>query len=162
MKKSFIIMFLCANLTHQGAVMADDDDHHPPKCNDCGVITAVQTRATGGGIGLGAAAGALAGGLLGNQAGKNDALANTVGGTAATIIGVAGGALSGHYAEKAVSGATEWDVTVRMNNGETRTVTMKSDPNLQSGEKVRIAEGSVVRYQEPAGEKKSDDEDDDD
>ncbi|CAK0761361.1 outer membrane lipoprotein SlyB [Gammaproteobacteria bacterium] len=162
-KNKVITNFLCVAtlLTHQSVVRADDNDQdQKQKCNNCGVVTAIQIRESSGGPGLGAAAGALAGGLLGNQAGKSDAVSNTVGGTAAAIIGAAGGALTGHYAEKAMSDTKEWNVTVRMNNGETNTVTMKSDPNVQTGDQVRVAGGALVRLQEATRTKEKELDDD--
>ena len=138
-----------------------EDGRRAPRCLDCGVVTAIQAVENSAGGGLGAAAGALAGGLLGNQAGKTDTASNTIGGTAATILGLAGGAVAGHYAEKAMAGK-EWNISLRMNNGETRTVNTKSEPTVRVGDTVRIADGAVVRYQEAQVQKKSDDEDEDD
>lgn len=160
-KKSFINAIFCAatvTFAVQSIVNADDDDK--PKCPNCGVVTAIQAQESSGGPGLGAAAGALAGGLIGNQAGKNDSVSSTVGGTAAAIIGAAGGALTGHYAEKAMRGNKEWAITVRMNSGETRTVNMKSDPNVQTGDRVTVAEGMVTRLQDTKKFKSDHDDDD--
>ena len=83
------------------------------------------------------------------------------GSTAATIAGVAGGVISGHYAEKALRDSKEWNVTVKMENGTTRTVAMKSDPNLQPGEKVRVSENNVERYKAAAKKSDADHEDHD-
>jgi len=83
---------------------------------------------------------------LGNQVGKGETAAATVGGTAATLLGVAGGALGGHYAEKALSSSKGWNVAVQMDNGATRTVTLQSEPKVRPGERVRVSEGGVVRY----------------
>jgi len=156
MKKHLISMALCVGTlcVPQGMLWADDNDHKPT-CADCGVVTAVQPVEKTGGSGLGAAAGALAGGLLGNQAGKTDAATSTIGGTATTILGVAGGAVTGHYAEQALRGSKEWNVMVRMDNGETRTVNMKSEPSVKTGDRVRVAEGSVVRDQTPVTNQKA-------
>lgn len=162
MKKKIIYSVLTAMSLFTSGTPWADDERKTPKCPDCGVVTAVQVVENTGGSGLGAAAGALAGGLLGNQAGKTETANNTIGGTAATILGVAGGAITGHYAEKAMGGAKEWNVTVRMNNGETRTVNTKSEPNFQPGDTVRVADGAVVRYQKAQVQKKSNDDDEDD
>ena len=95
----------------------------------------------------------MAGGLIGNKVGD--------GGTAATVAGVAGGALTAHYAEKAMTGGSkEWKVTVQMKNGETRTVMLKTEPSVKSGDQVRVSDGNVVAYKETP--KKSKDHDDDD
>lgn len=142
-----------------GVLQADDDDDH--RCKDCGVVTAIEAVETSGGSGLGAAAGAVAGGLLGNQVGKTETAASTVGGTAATILGVAGGALSGHYAEKAVRGGKAWTVAVRMDSGDTQTLTMQSEPKVQAGDRVRVTKDGVVPYK-GAGKKSESDDDDHD
>lgn len=161
MTKKLLYSAISALLLISGAPRADDD-RKASKCPDCGVVTAVQEGENSGGSGLGAAAGALAGGLLGNQAGKTETASNTIGGTAATILGVAGGAIAGHYGEKAMAGSQEWNVTVKMNNGEIRTVNTKSAPTVKPGDTVRIADGAVVRYQEARTQKKSDNDDEDD
>lgn len=161
MTKKLLYSAISAILIISGTSQADDD-RKASKCPDCGVVTAVQAGENPSGSGLGAAAGALAGGLLGNQAGKSETASNTIGGTAATILGVAGGAITGHYAEKAMAGSKEWNITVKMNNGETRTVNTKSEPTVQPGDTVRIADGTVVRYQEARSQKKSDDDEEDD
>jgi outer membrane lipoprotein SlyB len=150
MRNRFLATFLlcvATALSPVGVVQADDDHDDAPKCSDCGVVTAVQVVEKSGGSGLGAAAGAIAGGLLGNK--------TTDGNTVATVAGVAGGALSGHLAEQALRKGKEWNVMVKMSNGETRTVTMTADPKVQAGTQVRVSEGSVVAYKA----KSSDDSD---
>ncbi len=151
MKTPFLTTLFClSTIFCQMEAWADSDDKQ--SCGDCGVVSAVQvTEKSGEGSGLGAAAGALAGGVLGNKVGG--------GGTAATIAGVAGGALAGHYGEKAVrNGGKEWNVTVKMDNGSNRTVTTTSEPTVRSGDRVRVAGSTVVRY-EGEGKKSGTDHD---
>ena len=146
-KKYLISLIFCTTLfATQTIVKADDDDK--AKCPNCGVVTAIQVQESSGGPGLGAAAGALAGGLIGNQAGKSETISNSVGGTAAAIIGAAGGAITGHYAEKAIRSSKEWLITVKMNSGDTRTINMKSEPNVQTGDRVTVAADSVTKITE--------------
>ena len=86
-------------------------------CNNCGKVTEVRTiKVEGEGSGLGAVAGGVAGGLLGNQVGKG------TGKTLLTVAGAAGGAYAGHQVEKKVKDKTEYEVVVRMDNGETRQI----------------------------------------
>jgi outer membrane lipoprotein SlyB len=156
MKKSLLTGLFCATvaLCPLTSLWADDDDHeHHRSCNDCGVVTSVQAVASGA-SGLGAAAGALAGGLAGHQASKGD--------TATTVLGVAGGALTAHYAEKALTSTSEWTIAVRMDSGDARTVTVKSEPTVKPGERVRVGNGSVTRYEEAARKGKSEHEDEKD
>lgn len=106
-------------------------------CENCGVVTAVE--AVGGGSGMGAAAGALAGGAIGNQAG--DAAGSSMIGT---VLGAVTGAVGGHYTEKAVRGSNGWKVSVRMDNGNTRIVSMKKQPKVKIGDKVSVEGNEVV------------------
>jgi outer membrane lipoprotein SlyB len=91
------------------------------------------------GIGLGSIAGAVVGGVLGNQVGSGS------GRTAATIAGAAGGGLVGHQMEGNMAAANQaYQVTVRMDNGSIQTLTQEAQPNVQIGERVRLADGVIV------------------
>jgi outer membrane lipoprotein SlyB len=115
-------------------------------CRNCGVVTAIQAVAQGA-SGLGAAAGAAAGGLLGNQASQTET-GSTLGGTASALLGMAGGAIAGHYAEQAVSGGKSWKVAVRMSNGETRTISMNAAPKFRIGTRVQVQGTKVTPISE--------------
>lgn len=109
-------------------------------CNNCGQVVQVQeVKVEGQGSGLGAVAGGVAGGLLGNQIGKGS------GKTVATVAGVAGGAYAGHQVEKKVKESSEYQVVVRMDTGETRTVKYTEKPAFLSGDRVRIDNGVLTR-----------------
>ena len=85
-------------------------------CASCGVVesvTAVQQKGQGSGIGV--VAGGVAGGLLGNQIGGGN------GKTAMTVLGAIGGGFAGNEVEKRVRTETVYDVTVRMDDGSTRS-----------------------------------------
>lgn len=113
---------------------------HAASCNNCGKVSEVRTvKVEGEGSGLGAVAGGVAGGLLGNQLGKG------TGNTVATVAGVAGGALAGHVVEKKVKEKTEYEVVVRMDNGETRTVRYADKPAFIAGDRVRLENGNLSR-----------------
>lgn len=94
------------------------------------------------GLGMGALAGAAVGGVLGSQVGSGS------GKTAATVAGVAGGALVGHEMEKRARSADRvYRVTVRMDDGSLQTLVQETLPQVQIGERVRLANGVIVeRY----------------
>ncbi|MEC5163808.1 outer membrane lipoprotein SlyB [Janthinobacterium sp. CG_23.3] len=107
-------------------------------CNNCGVIESVReikTRAEGSGVG--AAGGAVLGGLLGNQVGGGH------GRQLATVAGAIGGAVAGNQIEGHVKASTSYDVTVRMENGESRVIHQNSQPNWSTGSQVRIVDGAI-------------------
>lgn len=110
-----------------------------------GTIESIQvTQADSGRTsGAGAVAGALVGALAGNQVGSGS------GRTAATVAGGVGGALVGNNIEKsrnAGGGQEMYQVNVRMDNGEYRTVVQDSVYDLRVGNRVRLVDGRVYRY----------------
>jgi outer membrane lipoprotein SlyB len=110
-----------------------------------GVIESIQvTQADGGRTsGGGAVVGALVGALAGNQIGSGS------GRTAATVAGGVGGAVVGNNIERnrnAGSGQEMYQVNVRMDNGEYRTVVQDSVYDLRVGNRVRLVDGRVYRY----------------
>lgn len=110
-----------------------------PVCADCGLVESVrEVKAPADPSGLGAAAGGVVGGLLGNQVGKGS------GRTIATLIGIAGGAYAGHQVEKTQRTTSRWEVGVRMENGEHRTVTLDAEPVWRTGDKVRLQGNRLV------------------
>lgn len=91
------------------------------------------------GIGLGTVAGAAVGGLLGNQVGSGS------GRTAATVAGAAGGALAGHQMEKNARGSDQvYRITVRMDDGTVQTLAQETAPQVAAGDRVRLANGTIV------------------
>lgn len=110
-----------------------------PVCADCGQVESVrEVKAPADPSGLGAAAGGVVGGLLGNQVGKGS------GRTIATLIGIAGGAYAGHQVEKTQRTVSRWDVGVRMENGEYRTVSLDSAPVWRTGDRVKLQGGRLL------------------
>lgn len=106
-------------------------------CGNCGVVDGVtEVRRKGEANGVGAVAGGVIGGLLGNQVGGGN------GKKAMTVVGVVGGGLAGHEIEKRARGDIVYDVRVRMDDGTSRTVTVKDKP--ASGARVRV-EGQSLR-----------------
>ncbi|MRS99697.1 glycine zipper 2TM domain-containing protein [Ralstonia pickettii] len=105
-----------------------------------GQVTAITPIATqqGNETGLGMIGGAVVGGLLGNQVGKGN------GRTLATVAGAVGGGYAGHEAENYYHRDTSYNVSVRMDNGATRTFTYKAAPGFQVGDRVHVENGSLA------------------
>ena len=106
-------------------------------CSSCGVVTSVQyVEKKGEGSGAGLVAGGIVGGVLGHQIGSGH------GNTAATIIGAGAGAYAGNQIEKNAKKKSYWVVSVRMDDGEKRSVTMGSQPAYKKGDRVKIVDGN--------------------
>lgn len=112
----------------------------PRVCAECGVIDSINAvEQKGQGSGLGAAGGAVVGGLLGNQVGGGR------GNTVATVAGAVGGALAGNEIEKRVKSTKQYNVSVRMDDGNFRSFTFDSAPGYAIGEKVKVIDGRLVK-----------------
>ena len=91
----------------------------------------------GAGTGLGAVAGGLGGLILGKQIG------NGKGSRVASVIGAAGGAYAGHEIEKRVRTVKGYEVSVHMDDGAYRTVSLDSQPTWRAGDHVRVVNGAL-------------------
>lgn len=109
-------------------------------CSDCGTVTAInKLEQEGEGTGLGAIAGGVAGAVVGNQFGKG------TGNTVMTILGAGGGAYAGHQVEKNLKKKTVWQVRVKFDtDGNEKTYTFSSEPNLRKGDHVKLRDGKPV------------------
>lgn len=109
-----------------------------------GTIESIQVvQADGRTSGAGAIVGGLVGALAGNQVGSGG------GRTAATVAGGVAGAAIGNNVERnrnAGNGQQVYQINVRLDNGEYRTVTQDSVYDLNVGNRVRIVDGRVYRY----------------
>lgn len=86
--------------------------------------------------------GAVAGGLSAAAGNRTDSgSANT----AMTFLGTVAGAITGDETERNVKKRYAYRVTVRMDDGSFRTVSLSSPPTLAVGDKVRVVEGKLVR-----------------
>jgi outer membrane lipoprotein SlyB len=86
-------------------------------CATCGKVESVTpVELEGPGSGAGAIAGGVLGAVVGNQVGGGD------GKTLATILGAVGGGMAGNAVEKKMKKVTQYDVTVRMDDGSSRTL----------------------------------------
>lgn len=108
-------------------------------CTECGIVESVREISNKGeGTGLGAVAGGVLGGLLGSQIGGGN------GKKAMAVVGAAGGAFAGHEVEKRMRGETQYEITVRFEDGRTRTYTETQQTQLQNGDRVRLANGRLT------------------
>jgi outer membrane lipoprotein SlyB len=103
-----------------------------------GHVTAIDPiRVRPKGTGAGAVAGGVVGGVLGHE---------LFGGTAATVIGAAGGAVAGNNVERNVrKEVTGYAVHVRLDDGRSRTITVPHVGDLHVGDRVRVDGGRVHR-----------------
>lgn len=109
-------------------------------CENCGTVSDIRTiEKEGEGSGLGAVAGGVVGGLLGHQIGGG------TGKDLATIAGVAGGAYAGHQVEKKVNKSKSYEVSIRMENGQTEIMPFAEQPPFAVGDKVKIVDGILQR-----------------
>ena len=103
------------------------------KCYECGTIAEIrQIEKKGESSGGGAVIGGVLGGVLGHQIGSGR------GNTAATIAGAAGGAYVGNQVEKNKNAVVVYQVTVNMEEGKDRIITVSNPPKYQEGDKVTV------------------------
>lgn len=106
-----------------------------------GTIDSIQVMQARGSSGAGAITGGLIGGLLGNQVGSGSGRA------AATVAGAVGGAVVGNNVENnRNAGKEDYQITVRMDNGDTRIIQQDSVYDLRVGNRVRLVDGRLYRY----------------
>ena len=108
-----------------------------------GTIDSIQVTRTGSGqtTGAGAVVGGLVGALVGNQVGSGS------GRTAATVAGAVGGAAIGHHVEgKRAEGRDMYQIGIRLDNGDYRTIVQDSVYDLRVGNRVRVVDGRAYRY----------------
>ena len=104
-------------------------------------IEVLQERAPGHTSGAGAVLGAVVGGVLGNQVGKG------TGRTAATAVGVLGGAVAGNAIEgrnnqESVQG---YRISVQLDQGGYRVYDVSNPGDLRIGDRVRLYNGQISR-----------------
>jgi outer membrane lipoprotein SlyB len=104
-------------------------------------VTPVQKKGEAGA--LGTVAGGVVGGVLGHQMGGGS------GKTAMTVIGTVGGAMAGREVEKRQGTTTEYQMSVRMNDGSTRTFTRSQA--MAVGQRVLVDGNELTIDTAPAG-----------
>src|SRR6266571_5035162 len=125
----------------QGDARLADPGRNPVPANSCALCGTVESIRTVEVRDEAASAGAAAGGPGGTGAGEQT---GGGGGTAVTLLG-AEGAIAGNEIEKNVKKRYAYRVTVRMDDGSFRTISLSSPPTLAVGDKVRVVEGKLVR-----------------
>ena len=85
-------------------------------------------------------AGLIAGGALGGVAGS--AVGDGTGRTLAIVGGALLGALAGDKVEEAATKTNGLEITVRLDNGETRVIAQAADVPLSVGQRVQIISGA--------------------
>jgi outer membrane lipoprotein SlyB len=96
-------------------------------CATCATVESVTAvEVEGAGSGAGAIAGGVLGAVVGNQVGGGDGKA------LATILGAVGGGMAGNAVEKKMKKVTQFDVTVRMEDGSRRTLRQTTPPAVGS------------------------------
>ena len=73
--------------------------------------------------------------MIGHQIGGG------TGQTVATIAGAAGGAYVGNKVEASKKSKAYWTVTIKMDDGPTRTFTYTNQPTVKEGERVKLVDG---------------------
>ncbi len=85
-------------------------------------------------------AGLIAGGALGGVAGS--AVGDGTGRTLAIVGGALLGALAGEKVEEAATKTNGIEITVRLDNGETRVIAQAADVALSVGQRVQVISGA--------------------
>lgn len=109
-------------------------------CADCATVQAInRIEVDGNGSVVGSVAGGLLGAVIGSQFGGGN------GRTAAGVAGAVGGALLGREVEKNARKREQFEVVLRMRDGQRQTVTLGQAPNVKVGEQVRVVDGALQR-----------------
>src|SRR3954470_15717085 len=91
-------------------------------CKACGTIVEVkEVDVAGKGTGIGAVAGGVGGAVIGHQIGEN---------RAGTAVGAVVGAVAGHQIERQAREHKKYEITVRMHDGSTRSLSDESGTPL--------------------------------
>ncbi|MBB5369242.1 MULTISPECIES: glycine zipper 2TM domain-containing protein [unclassified Janthinobacterium] len=136
-------LMLAATAVLSGCANTGPSQNYPSSQGDYstyGTIDSIQVIQGGGGSsGAGAIVGGIAGALLGNTIGSGG------GRTAATVAGAVAGGVVGNQVENRQQSGLNYQISVRLDNGEYRTIVQDNANNLQPGNRVRIVDGRVYR-----------------
>lgn len=114
-------------------------------CMDCGTVTRIEAVARGQnapnatGAVLGGIVGAVAGHEIADKTGGSKGKQNT-----AAVAGAVGGAIAGNAIQNKVQEGTTYRVTVRMEDGNLRTVQQSDLAGIREGSYVRISGGRAM------------------
>ena len=88
--------------------------------------------------------GTIAGGAIGGIAGSN--IGGGSGQVVGAVLGAVAGGLVGSAAEESITRKPGYEITVRLNNGELRSIVQEADEHFSPGERVRlISQDGVTR-----------------
>ena len=114
-------------------------------CRECGTVTRIEAVARGQNAPN--ATGAVLGGIVGAVAGRE--ISDKTGGSKgnqniATVAGAVGGAVAGNAIQNRVQQGTTYRITVRMEDGNLRTVQQSDLAGISEGAYVQINGGRAV------------------
>jgi len=127
----------CANRSASSGVYTYDQAQREQIVR-AGTVTGVRPITIQGDKSSGA--GLLAGGALGGVAGN--AIGGGSGRALATVGGALLGALAGNVVENRVDRNSGYEITVRLDNGETRVVAQEADVPISVGQRVQVISGA--------------------
>ena len=133
----------CASTSPNYGTSSGGYNNPPPtaSCYDCGTVTRID--AVGGDGQASGATGAVLGGVVGAVAGRELADDESKGRqNTATVAGAVAGAVAGSAIQKNMANkATSYNLYVRMDNGNTVTVSQADIGNIREGSYVRVYDG---------------------
>lgn len=134
---SLAVLGGCANRSASSAVYSYDQAQREQIVRT-GTVTGVrpitiqEDKSSGAGVVAGGALGGVAGNAVGGGSGR----------AIATVGGAILGALAGNMIENRVNRASGYEITVRLDNGETRVVAQEADVPVSVGQRVQVISGS--------------------
>lgn len=134
---SMAVLSGCANRSASSSVYSYDQAQREQIVRN-GTVTNVRPitieESKSSGVGM------IAGGALGGVAGN--AIGGGTGRAIATVGGALLGALAGNTVENRVNRSSGLEITVRLDNGETRVVAQEADVPLSVGQRVQVISGA--------------------
>jgi len=139
---SFAATALISGCASTDSRPVSEPSYSTPYSGGYGVIDSIDViRTSNDGMGAGVVIGGIVGGVLGNQVGSGR------GNDAATVAGAVGGAVVGHQIEKANRASVDsYRIRLRMDDGSYQTVNQDSVNDLRVGDRARIENNRVIRY----------------
>lgn len=135
----------CATSPSYGGGYSTAPSYGSSVCRDCGTVTRIEAVARGQSVPN--ATGAVLGGIVGAVAGHE--ISDKTGGSKgnqniAAVAGAVGGAVAGNAIQNKVQQGTTYRITVRMEDGNLRTVQQTDLAGVREGSYVQINGGRAV------------------
>lgn len=119
--------------------VAQAETPKPVPAGQLGVVESVREVSVAGKTqGIGAAGGVGIGAILGNKIGESTGNKGLV-----TVIGAVGGGMLGNEIEKRQRETKQWEISVRFDDGSTKTLQSASQPYWHAGDRVRFVDGKL-------------------